>query len=181
MASAAWVQEPLCVVDADGGSRTEDRWMGYVSLIQHEMEIQHLGLRAMELKTRINRARLGRILHRDATKRHPMTLTEFQALLRGLDIDPFEAMVAVELAADLAIAQDERFAKLAVMLSTLFRGLPQRLVAALHDLDGMDGSEIRQEWGTYFQSAVVNRMVQEIGQILERRARMSASADTFSF
>jgi hypothetical protein len=67
------------------------------------------------------------------------------------------------------------------MLSTLFRGLPQRLVAALDDLDGMDGSEIRQEWGTYFQSAVVNRMVQEIGQILERRARMSANADTFSF
>lgn len=181
MASAAWAQEPLRVDDADGCSRAEDRWVGYVSLIQHEMEAQHFSLRALELKSRVNRARLGRILHRDAAKRHPMTLAEFQALLRALDIDPFEAMVAVELNDHPAIAQDERFAKLAVMLSSLFRGLPQRLIVALHDLDGMDGSEIRQEWGTYFQSAVVNRMVHEIGQILERRARMSANSDPFSF
>lgn len=181
MASATGMQEPFCVDRADPGSGVgEESGVAYVALIMHEMAARHLGLRKLELKTRINRGRLGRILHRDPAKRHPMTLAEFQMLLRALEIDPIEAIVVIELIQDLELAHDERFAKLAVMLSTLLRGLPQRLAAALTDLDGMDGSEIRKEWGTYFQSAVVNRMVQEVGQILERRARLTANSDPFS-
>lgn len=182
MASCAGVQEPLCADDADQGSGIEhQRGVGYVLLIQHELKARHLGLRQLEGRTRINRARLGRILHRDASKRHAMTLAEFRILLDALEIDPVQAIVTVELIQDPEIAHDERFAKLAVMLSTLFKGLPQRLVEALHELDGMDGSEIRTEWGVYFQRAVVNRMKHEVGQVLERRARMASDADPFSF
>lgn len=181
MASCAGVREPLCD-DADQGSGIESRReFGYVLLIQHELKVRHLGLRQLELRTRINRARLGRILHRDPAKRHAMTLAEFRALLDALELDPVEAIVAVELIHDPEFAHDERFAKVAVMLSALFKGLPQKLVEALHELDGMDGSEIRKEWGTYFQRAVVNRMVHEVGQVLERRARMASDSDPFSF
>lgn len=154
---------------------------GYVLLILQEMEARQLGIRRLELKTRINRARLGRILHRDPGKRCGMTLVEFRTILAALEIDPLEAIIATELVRELDLTQDARFAKVSVMLAALVRGLPQRLVEALHDLDGMDGSEIRPEWGTFFQKAVVNRMVHEVGQILERRAKLSSSADPFSF
>ena len=147
MASLAGVQEPCCAEGVGPGSRTDEEGGGaYVALIQHEMKARRLGLRRLELMTRINRARLGRILHRDPAKRHAMTLVEFQALLRALGIDPIEAIVIVELIENLENSYDERFAKLAVMMSTLLRGLPQRVVAALSEVDGMDGSEIRTEW-----------------------------------
>lgn len=182
MPSLSGMREPCSAEGRGPGSHIEEEsGSAYVALIQHEMEARRLGLRRLELLTRINRARLGRILHRDPAKRHAMTLAEFQALLRALGIDPIEAIVIVELIENLADTHDARFAKLAVMMSTLLRGLPQRVVAALSEVDGMDGSEIRKEWGTYFQSAVVNRMVQEVGNILARRARLNADEDPFSF
>ncbi|WP_239017972.1 XRE family transcriptional regulator [Sphingomonas aracearum] len=182
MASAERMREPVCAAEADEGSCVGQKiGTGYIGLIQHALEVKQMRLRQLELRTRINRARLGRILHRDAAKRHAMTLVEFRTLLHALDIDPVQAIIAAELIQDPVIANDERFANLAVMLSTLLKGLPQRLVGALCEVDGMDGSEIRQEWGIYFQSAVVNRMVQEIGDIIERRSRMSKDADPFVF
>lgn len=99
-----------------------------------------------------------------------MTLPEFQSLLRSLNIDLMHAIISVEMARDLEVMNDERFATLVAMLSTLFKGLPHRLIEALQDLDGMDGSEIRKEWGTHFQSAVIKKMVTEISRILQRRA-----------
>lgn len=186
MSSVNGMREPLCVESADQvdrvqGGVSDASEPDYVLLILQEMEARQLGLRRMELKAQINRARLGRILHRDAAKRSAMTLLEFRAILKALEIDPIEAIVAMELVRELEPTQDARFAKLATMLATLVRGLPQRLVEALHDLDGMDGTEIREEWGTYFQKAVVNRMVHEVVQILERRAKLSSIADPFSF
>jgi hypothetical protein len=41
----------------------------------------------------------------------------------------------------------------------------------------MDGSEIRKEWGTYFQSAVIKKMVAEISRILQRRAVLEEGND----
>ena len=182
MASAAGMREPLCAAEAGKGSCVgQEIGTGYIQLIQHALEAKQVRLRQLELRTRINRARLGRILHRDAAKRHAMTLIEFRTLLHALDIDPVQATIAAELVQDPAIAKDERFSNLPVMLSTLLKGLPERLVQALCEVDGMDGTEIRQEWGIYFQSAVVNRMVQEIGDILERRSRMSKDTDPFAF
>jgi hypothetical protein len=134
------------------------------------MEAQDMGIRQMALRTNIKKSRLGVILHRDPTKRAPMTLPEFQSLLRSLNIDLMHAIISVEMARDLEVMNDERFATLVAMLSTLFKGLPHRLIEALQDLDGMDGSEIRKEWGTHFQSAVIKKMVTEISRILQRRA-----------
>lgn len=142
----------------------------YVPLIARAMEAQDMGIRQMALRTNIKKSRLGVILHRDPTKRAPMTLPEFQSLLRSLNIDLMHAIISVEMARDLEVMNDERFATLVAMLSTLFKGLPHRLIEALQDLDGMDGSEIRKEWGTHFQSAVIKKMVTEISRILQRRA-----------
>ena len=186
MSSVTGMREPLCAKGADQVARVEEivedgSEPDHVGLILHELEQRQLGLRRVELKTRINRARLGRILHRDPAKRMAMTLLEFRTILRALEIDPIEAIIALELVREMEPNQDARFAKVAVMLATLVRGLPHRLAEALRDLDGMDGTEIRQEWGTYFQKAIVNRMVHEVGQILDRRAKLSSIADPLSF
>ena len=186
MSSVNRMQEPHCVESAEQAARIQGgvddaSEPGYVLLILQAMEAQQFGLRRLELATRINRARLGRILHRDPVKRGAMTIVEFRSILAALGIDPLEAIIATELVRELDLTDDPRFSKVSVMLATLVRGLPQRLVEAMHDLDGMDGSEIRAEWGTFFQKAVVNRMVHEVTQILERRAKLSSIADPFSF
>ena len=149
----------------------------YVPLIVRAMEAQDMGIRQMALRTSIKKSRLGVILHRDPTKRAPMTLPEFQAILRSLNIDLMQAIISVEMARDLQLMEDERFATLVAMLSTLFKGLPHRLIEALQELEGMDGSEIRKEWGTYFQSAVIKKMVAEISRILQRRAALEEGND----
>lgn len=131
-----------------------------------------MGIRQMALRANIKKSRLGVILHRDPAKRLPMTLPEFQSILRSLNIDFMQAIISVELARDMELMDDERFGALVAMLSTLFRGLPHRLIEALQELEGMDGSEIRKEWGTYFQSAVIKRMVAETTKVLQRRAQL---------
>lgn len=149
----------------------------YIPLIARAMEAQDMGLRQMALRTNIKKSRLGVILHRDPAKRVPMMLPEFQAILRSLNIDLMHAIISVEMARDLDLIDDERFATLVAMLSTLFKGLPHRLMEALQELEGMDGSEIRKEWGTYFQSAVIKKMVAEISRILQRRAALEEGSD----
>lgn len=144
----------------------------YIPLIVHAMEAQDMGIRQMALRANIKKSRLGVILHRDPAKRLPMTLPEFQSILRSLNIDFMQAIISVELARDMELMDDERFGALVAMLSTLFRGLPHRLIEALQELEGMDGSEIRKEWGTYFQSAVIKRMVAETTKVLQRRAQL---------
>ena len=70
-----------------------------------------MGIRQMALRTNIKKSRLGVILHRDPTKRAPMTLPEFQSLLRSLNIDLMHAIISVEMARDLEVMNDERFGK----------------------------------------------------------------------
>ena len=146
----------------------------YVPLIMRAMETQGLGIRQMALKVNIKKTRLGTILHRDATKRSAMTLPEFQSILRALNIDVMHAIISVEMARDLELMGDERFVTLVSMLSTLFNGLPHRIVEALRELEGLDGTEVHKEWGTYFQSAVIKKMVAEISMVLQRRSDLES-------
>lgn len=152
----------------------------YVPLIMRAMEAQDLGIRQMALKVNIKKSRLGTILHRDPTKRSAMTLPEFQSILRALNIDVMHAIISVEMARDLELMGDERFVTLVSMLSTLFNGLPHRIVEALRELEGLDGTEVHKEWGTYFQSAVIKKMVAEISMVLQRRSDLE-SGKVFMF
>lgn len=149
----------------------------YVQLIVHAMETQDLGIRQLALRVNIKKSRLGVILHRDPAKRSAMTLPEFQAILRALNIDVMQAIISAELARDPELSGDARFTALVAMLSTLFQGLPNRIVEALRELEGMDGSEVHKEWGTYFQSAVTKRMVSEVSRIVQRRAMLERGND----
>ncbi len=65
---------------------------------------------------------------------------------------------------------------LIAMLSEVFRGLPSMLIAALEEIEGMDGSEVRREWAGPLQTAVVQRLVKEVSSVLARRASLSEMA-----
>jgi hypothetical protein len=144
----------LATIELDApGVATPGHDPDYIPLIVRAMEAQDMGIRQMSLRTNIKKSRLGVILHRNPAKRAAMTLPEFQSILRSLNIDLMHAIISVEMASDLKLMDDERFATLVAMLSTLFKG-----------------SEIRKEWGTHFQSAVIKKMVGEISRILQRRA-----------
>ena len=148
----------------------------YVPMIMRAMEANDIGIRTMALRSGIKKSRLGTILHRDPEKRASMTLPEFQAILRALNIDLMQAVISVEMTREMELVQDDRFTALVAMLSTLFKGLPHRLVEALQELEGMDGSEIRSEWGTYFQSAVIKRMVSVARNSARGATRFSSAA-----
>lgn len=144
----------------------------YVPLIMQVMAAQPLGIRSLALKANIKKSRLGAILHRDPAKRSAMTLPEFQSILRALNLDLMQVIISVEVARDLGELEDERFTALVAVLTSLYRGLPQRLIEGLREIQGMDGSEIRSEWGTVLQSALVKRMVAEVAGVLRRREQI---------
>ncbi len=64
-----------------------------------------------------------------------------------------------------------------MIMSQTLRGLPSMLVAALEEIEGMDGSEVRREWAGPLQAAVVQRLVKEVSSVLVRRANLSEIAN----
>ncbi len=175
MQSVAVIEQKSLAIDSGReGDFAPPSEPDYVPLIMRAMESQDLGIRQMALKVNIKKSRLGTILHRDPAKRSAMTLPEFQSILRALNIEVMHAIISVEMARDLELVGDERFLTLVSMLSTLFQGLPHRIVEALRDLEGMDGTEVHKEWGTYFQSAVIKKMVSEISMVLQRRSDLES-------
>jgi hypothetical protein len=139
-------------------------------MILQAMAEKDTGQRKLALKTGISKTRLALILHHDPAKRAAMTLVEFQTVLHALDINIIQAIIRVEAFRDQELLHDARYATLIAMLSEMFRGLPSMLVAALEEIEGMDGSEVRREWAGPLQAAVVQRLVKEVSSVLVRRA-----------
>jgi transcriptional regulator with XRE-family HTH domain len=144
----------------------------YISLIQQAMTERDVSLRALALKANISKSRLGRILHSNPEERQPVTLNEFQALLRALEIDIVQAIIKVETIRDQKVLADERYVALIAMLTSLFKGLPSGLVEALAEIDGLDGSEVRKEWAPHLQMFVIKRMVHEVTRVMQRREQI---------
>ncbi len=63
------------------------------------------------------------------------------------------------------------------MLCEMFVGLPRRTIEALDEINGIDGSEVKPDWGPPLQKAVVKRVAEEVVKIRERRARIADSND----
>jgi hypothetical protein len=141
----------------------------YAALLLRVMEARSLSLRALALRSNVKRTRLAAILRRDASRRAAMTLAEFQAIINALGLDLMQVIISAEVAQQFDDLSDERLTTLVAMLAALFRGLPQKLLNALQYIDGMDGTEIRSEWGEYLQTAVVKRLVDAVSSIAKRR------------
>ncbi|CCW18979.1 hypothetical protein EBBID32_33370 [Sphingobium indicum BiD32] len=91
-------------------------------------------------------------------------------LFVALDIDVFEAVICVEAFGDIDVLESPRHRAVMALLRVVFRYLPVELVAALEALDHIDDSDVRPEWATGLQRAVVRRLVNEITRIAAERA-----------
>lgn len=154
----------------------KDEQRDYIPMILQAMAEKDTGQRKLALKTGISKTRLALILHHDPAKRTVMTLVEFQTVLHALDINIIQAIIRVETFRDQALLRDARYTTLIAMLSEVFKGLPAMLIAALEEIEGMDGSEVRREWAGPLQTAVVQRLVKEVSSVLARRAHLSEMA-----
>ena len=137
------------------------------------MEDRQTGLRALAQATGIGKSRLGGILHRDRTKRQPMTLLEYRALLAFFAIDPLDALIRICPVDAADRYRSTRYATLLAMLCEMFRGLAGSMIDAVDQLDGVDGTEVRLEWAPALRQAVVRRVVHEINAVAARRAALS--------
>ena len=157
----------------DGCSPVSVAQRDFIPLILEAMSEQNVGQRKLALKTGISKTRLGLLLHSDPAKRAAMYLSEFQQILGALDINVVQAMIAVETYRDPKLFLDERFQTSIAMLTELFKGLPSMLVAALDEIEGMDGTEIRKEWAGPLRQAVIEKLVKEVGAVMARRAHLA--------
>lgn len=143
---------------------------GYVELILRVMRFQRVTLRMLARQTGIGKSRLGLLLHSDPARRQPISLDEVKALFVVLGIDVFEAVICVEGFGEIDVLDSPRHRAVIALLRVVFRYLPVELVAALEELDHIDGSDVRPEWAAGLQRAVVKRLVSEITRISAERA-----------
>lgn len=140
----------------------------FVPFLLDAMAARHVGQRGLAARANMKKSRLGLLLHSDPTKRATMSFFEFQQLLEALGIPLVEAAITVDTCHD-ELFQDERFANSLAMLAELFQGLPSMLVAALDEIEGLDGTEVRKEWAGPLRQAVVERLVREVTAVMARR------------
>lgn len=154
-------------------SSVNDRHRNFIPVILEAMNVQNIGQRKLALKSGISKTRLGLLLHSDPDKRAGMTLVEFQQILDALDINIVQAAIAVEGDRDRSLFHDQRFATSIAMLTELFKGLPSMLLAALDEIEGMDGTEVRKEWAGPLRQAVIEKLVKEVSAVMARRAHFA--------
>jgi len=151
--------------------------MDFVPLIRQTMAEQDTGQRKLAEQTGIGKSRLGLLLHSDPTKRAVMTLPEFEKILRALGTDFFKIIVYLETFRDLGIEDQRRYGSVVTMLCEMFSDLPRTVIKAVDEINGIDGTEIRPEWGPLLRRAVVRRIADEVNKIMERRERLAESDD----
>lgn len=146
-------------------------------LILQTMAATDTPQRKLAAKTGISKSRLGVLLHSNPQKRSAMTLDEFQMILHALDTNIIQAFIRVETFREIEELRQSHHATLIAMLCDVFISLPKKLIEVLDTLDGLDGSEVRKEWGPPLQKAVVKRVAEEVIAVSERRARLAQSDD----
>src|SRR3546814_15879457 len=71
----------------------------------------------------------------------------------------------------------QRYATIIAMLCDRFADLPRKIIEALDEINGIDGSEVKRGWGAPLQRAVVKKVAEEVVKIRERRARITDGDD----
>jgi hypothetical protein len=145
----------------------------YSAFLSDAIAANSISLRKLALKTGIDRRRLSDILRprtsAGAGARSGMTLSEFQIILRALDIEIIDAVLAVEVLTGHGILEDSRFSSMLQMISEMFTSLPCLLADALNEIDELDGSEIRRDWATPIRRGIVEKVVKEVTAKIQRR------------
>jgi len=141
------------------------------------MAQQEMPQRKLACITGISKSRLGVLLHRDPAKRASMTVNELETILDALGTNLVQTCVRLETFPHTELVEDARHGPLITMLCDTFMSLPRNLIEVLDTFDGLDGSEVRREWASPLQKAVIKRIAQEVLAVTERRARFAQSDD----
>lgn len=149
----------------------------YVPLILQTMAVRDTAQRRLAHMTGISKSRLGLLLHSDPDKRSVMTLPELEKILHALGTNILQAYICIETFKGLKLPDRERYATVISMLCEMFAGLPRKIIEALDEINGIDGSEVKRDWGAPLQKAVVKRVAEEVVKIRERRARITDGDD----
>ncbi|MBV2149990.1 helix-turn-helix transcriptional regulator [Sphingobium sp. AS12] len=137
------------------------------------MRADTVSIRCLSTRAGINKSRIGKLLHRDPKRRSSISFDELQRILAALDIDLLEAIICVETVRDLDLLYSARYATLIPMLCAMFRELPMHLIAALEEVDGVDGTEVRPEWAGVLQRSVIQRIIKGMSDTALRRAALA--------
>lgn len=149
--------------------RPADVQTAILSIILDVMTQKRLSVRALADATGIRKSRLGVVLHRNVAKRLPITVAELQSLLDALDIHIIHAWLKAEALSRLASQRDARLNRLFPLLAEFYLDLPRRLLEVMAEIEGADGTELREEWSGPLAIAVARRMAHEITRVIERR------------
>ena len=152
----------------------------YIPLILESMAAQETAQRALAQKTGINKTRLGLLLHRDPAKRSVITQPELEKILHALGSNMLQAYTCIETFEGLDLVDRQRYSTIISMLCDMFAELPRKIIEALDEINGIDGSEVKRDWGAPLQRAVVKKVADEVVKIRERRARRT-DGDDFEF
>lgn len=163
--------------DGDGpdnrGARPAEVQAAYLAVILEAMTHQRLSVRDLAGVTGIRKSRLGVVLHRNSAKRLALTVPELQMLLEALDIPILHAWLRGEALWHVGAHQDGRLNRMFPLLAEFYADLPRKLMDAMTEIDGADGTELRLEWSGPLASAVAKRMAHEILRVIERRNALS--------
>src|SRR3546814_3582924 len=97
--------------------------------------------------------------------------------LHALGTNILQAYICIETFKGLELPDRERYATVISVLCEMFAGLPRKIIEALDEINGIDGSEVKRDWGAPLQKAVVKRVAEEVVKIRERRARITDGDD----
>ncbi len=155
------------------GSRSSDRradvQAGFLAVILEDMAHKRLSVRDLADATGIGKSRLGAVLHRNVAKRPPITVPELAMLLEALDIHILQAWLKGEALIHIGLYGDSRLKRLLPLLAEFYLDLPRKLLDAMTQIEGADGTELRRGWSEPFSNAVAKRMAHEINRVVERR------------
>lgn len=142
---------------------------GFLAVILDAMAHKRLSVRDLAGASGIGKSRLGAVLHSNEAKRPPLTVPELQMLLEALDIHVLHAWLKGEALRHMGSHSDSRLNRLFPLLSEFYLDLPRKLLAAMAEIDGADGTELRREWSGPLANAVARRIAHEIMRVIERR------------
>jgi hypothetical protein len=141
----------------------------YVPLILQTMAEKNTTHRRLALLTGISKSRLGVLLHKAREKRATMTLPEFERILHALGMNLVHAYICLNAFKDLDSDYKKYYSSAVLMLCDICLGSPRKMIGALEELGGIDGTEIRQHWSPALQKALIKRVSAEIEIVHKRR------------
>lgn len=142
----------------------------YIGIILDLMAEKDTAQRSLAQKTGISKTRIALLLHRNPKKRSRMTVDEFDSIFRALGTNIVAALMRAEALRALDPSDRARYDGVVALVCDMAMGLGQKLVDALEEIGGLDGSEVRKEWATVLQKGVIEDVSKAVAKIMERRA-----------